>query len=135
MPAMTGVCVCVSSRQDVWSELGPPSSTAAKGADTMLIHMKVPAASGADYFYNYHSRCGPVFGGALTSTCDDHLEITNFGLGLHPPSPPLDMPACSTCYGRLALSHILMRLLQVHVRLGTAPALWLEDCCVCPAGE
>ena len=43
--------------QDVWSELGPPSSTVAKGADTMLIHMRNPAASGADYFYSYHSRC------------------------------------------------------------------------------
>jgi hypothetical protein len=42
--------------QDVWSELGPPSGTSAKGMDTMLIHMKQASVTGADYFYSYHSR-------------------------------------------------------------------------------
>lgn len=45
-----------SFAQDVWSELGPPSGTTAKGVDTMLIHMKQASMTGADYFYNYHSR-------------------------------------------------------------------------------
>lgn len=44
-------------KQDVWSELGPPSSTVGKGVDTMLIHMKQSSVTGVDYFYNYHNRC------------------------------------------------------------------------------
>ncbi|BDA50963.1 probable UPF0183 protein C16orf70 homolog at N-terminal half [Coccomyxa sp. Obi] len=44
------------SPQDVWSELGPPTGTTAKGIDTMLIHMKQSSVTGADYFYNYHNR-------------------------------------------------------------------------------
>ena len=41
--------------QDVWSELGAPSSTAAKSTDSMLMQMRGDAP-GADYFYTYHSR-------------------------------------------------------------------------------
>ena len=42
--------------QDVWSELGAPSSTAAKSADSMLMHMRSGTPPGADYFYTYHNR-------------------------------------------------------------------------------
>ena len=42
--------------QDVWSELGAPSSTAAKSTDSMLMQMRSGDAPGADYFYTYHSR-------------------------------------------------------------------------------
>lgn len=42
--------------QDVWSELGAPSSTAAKSADSMLMHMRPGTPPGADYFYTYHHR-------------------------------------------------------------------------------
>ncbi|CAK0785960.1 hypothetical protein CVIRNUC_009173 [Coccomyxa viridis] len=44
------------SPQDVWSELGAPSSTAAKSTDSMLMQMRSGDAPGADYFYTYHSR-------------------------------------------------------------------------------
>ena len=45
-----------ATMQDVWSELGAPSSTAAKSADSMLMHMRSGTPPGADYFYTYHNR-------------------------------------------------------------------------------
>ena len=60
--SLVGVYTCAARGQDVWSELGPPSASVAKGADAMLIHMRAPAPSGADYFYSYHAR----WGGACT---------------------------------------------------------------------
>ena len=45
-----------ANMQDVWSELGAPSSTAAKSADSMLMHMRSGTPPGADYFYTYHNR-------------------------------------------------------------------------------
>ena len=65
--------------QDVWSELGAPSSTAAKSADSMLMHMSSGNPPGADYFYTYHNRSAAFHFPHLMpgfDFCDVHATYT-----------------------------------------------------------
>ena len=61
--------------QDVWSELGAPTGTAAKEIDTMRIHAgsgrAASAAAAADYFYNYASRLRPCHCSCLAGQLEE----------------------------------------------------------------